>query len=253
MKRVLISMAVAFTCYLFCLVPAMATEVTLYGDNSYPPYSYLDNGKPAGVYVEIIEKAFAKIDGYEVTFSMVPWKRGIDYVKKGKGVALFPPYFSEDRVPWMLFSEPILPETVVVFGKPEKLEGKIKWPEDFFGSTVAMNSGYNPVSMGTQAFKDAIDAGKIKLDDQGQKNENNLKKLEKGRVDFYITDQMIDISAFKSIVRGIEANKNHGYLGFTKKQDKFSFIPDLKSKFDAVIKEMKASGEIDKIVNSYKK
>lgn len=254
MKKVFATMTIALAWYLFCVVPAMATDVNIYCDNSYPPYSYQDsNKKAAGVYVEIMEKAFAKIEGYTLKMTPAPWKRGLKFLKDGKCVGLFPPYFSEERLSFMNFSEPILPETVVVFGTSEKLKGKTKWPEDFYGSTIGMNAGFGIATMGTQAFKDALDAGKMKLDDQGKQNENNLKKLEKGRVDFYINDQMVDISQYKSIVRGIPVSKNHGYLAFTKKEDKFPFIPDLKAKFDAVIKEMKASGEIDAIVKSYKK
>ncbi len=44
--------------------PCFAIDVTIYGDNSYPPYSYDDNGKPSGLYVKIIKKAFEKIEGY---------------------------------------------------------------------------------------------------------------------------------------------------------------------------------------------
>lgn len=253
MKRFFIAISIVLVCSLCFAGAAFSIEVTIYGDHSYPPYSYSDNKKPAGVYVEIIEKAFTRIEGYELTIEVVPWKRGIKYIKDGYGAALFPPYFSEERVPWMLFSEPILPETVVVFGKSEKLAGKTKWPEDFYGSTIGMNAGFGIVTMGTQAFKDAIDAGKIKLDAQGRKNIYNLKKLEMDRFDFYINDQMIDISEFKSITRGIEVTQNHGYLGFTRKQDDFPFIPDLKAKFDKVILDMKFSGEIGMIVNSYKK
>ena len=230
-----------------------ANQVTLYGDASYPPYSYADNGKAAGIYTEIIKKAFDKIDGYEVAFEMLPWKRGISYVKEGTGLALFPPYFSQERTEWMTYSEPILPETIVVFGKKEKLEGKTKWPEDFFGSTVSLNSGFDPEGTGTKAFKDAIETGKIKLDDQGKDNLTNLKKLSIGRSDFYINDQLIDISEFPDIVRGIEINKNNGYLGFTKNTEKFPFIPDLLEKFNKAINEMKASGEIEKIIESHKK
>lgn len=231
---------------------AFAQEVTILGDASYPPYSYSDKGKPAGVYVDILTKAFEKIDGYTLTLKMTPWKRAIEMVKTGRNIAFFPPYFSEERTQWTTFSEPILPETTIVFGTEEKLAGKTQWPEDFFGSKVGLNTGFSPVSQGTQAFKDAIDAGNITLDDKGQKNEHNLKKLAAGRLDFYINDQMIDISAFPSIKRGIAVNQNNGYLGFTKAGD-FPYLDDLKEKFDAVIKGMKASGEIDAIVKNYQK
>ena len=40
-----------------------AEKVVVYGDDSYPPYTYLDatTKKPMGIYVEILQAAFAKM------------------------------------------------------------------------------------------------------------------------------------------------------------------------------------------------
>lgn len=114
----------------------LAKEVVLLGDDAYPPYSYLEDGVAKGVYVDVIRKVFDKIDGYEVKFDLKPWKRCIKYVKEGKNVGFFPPYFSEERNTWTEFSEPILEEQVVVYGKAEKLAGKTVWPNDFFGCLI---------------------------------------------------------------------------------------------------------------------
>ncbi len=226
-------------------------KVTVYGDSNYPPYSYEENKEVKGIYVDILKKAFSKMAEYDVEIKTLPWKRGIHYVKSGKAVALFPPYFSEERTLWMNFSEPILQEQVIVFGKASKLEGKIKWPEDFYNSKIGMNSGFNPTTMAGEKFAKAIEAGRIEFDDSAVNNEMNLKKLQADRLDFYVTDKMIDISQFPSIKRGIVVKNNDGYLGFTRKYENFSFLPDFKKKFDAVIKEMKASGEISSILKKY--
>ena len=106
-------------------------QMTIYGDGNYPPYSYEEDGQPKGIYVEILKSAFSKMTDYDVTINMVPWTRGLLYVKNGDVAALFPPYYVEERDPWMLFSEPILEEQVVIFGKSKNLKGKTKWPEDF--------------------------------------------------------------------------------------------------------------------------
>lgn len=98
--------------------------VTVYGDKDYRPYAYEENGEARGIYVNILREAFAKMPGYDVTIAMLPWKRGLDYIRKGKGIALFPPYHAPDRDSWILFSEPILEEQVIIFGRAETLADK---------------------------------------------------------------------------------------------------------------------------------
>jgi polar amino acid transport system substrate-binding protein len=225
-------------------------QVVIVGDTSYPPYSYLEAGQPKGIYVDILKSAFSRMPDYEIEIKMLPWKNGMNSVKTGKNVGIFPPYYTEERIPWMLFSEPILKEEVVVFGKAENLEGKTQWPEDFFGNKFGVNQGFSPSSMGGDKFASAVKSGQIKLEEVGS-NDQNLKKLKAGRIDFYLNDKMIDTSKFSSIKRGIVANLNNGYLGFTKKDENFKFIPDFKKQFDEIIKQMKESKEIDNIVQKY--
>ena len=231
-------------------VAAEKQKVVVYGDNGYPPYSYLENDIPKGVYVDILQTAFSRMANYDVTIELKPWKRGVNFVKTGKVMALFPPYFSDERTPWMLFSEPILQEQVVVFGKADKLAGKTQWPEDFYNSKVGLNSGFSPASMGGEKFTKAIAAGKISVE-EAENNEMNLKKLNAGRIDFYINDKLIDTSEFSSIERGIVAKNNDGYLGFTKKNEAYPYIADFVSEFNSIIKQMKEAKEIDSILGKY--
>lgn len=232
------------------LAPA-AEKVTVYGDDSYPPYSYLDpNSKtPAGIYVEILQAIFAKMPDFQVTIELLPWKRGLNMIEVGQALAMFPPYASADRDPWMVLSQPILPELIVVYGTEEKLRGKSQWPEDFLGSTIAVNSGFTTLGLGGQAFDDAIKAGKIILDDQGKSNSNCLKKLAAGRVDFYINDRLIDISETPEVKRSeIVTQENHGHLGFTRRTDKFPSAEKFRATFNEALQEAKQSGIIDEVL-----
>ena len=251
--RLIIS--VFFVTFFSSIIAFAGQKVIIYGDDSYPPYSFMETKEKTakGIYVEILKKAFSYMPDYDVVITVIPWKRGIKNIKVGDGVALFPPYFAEKRVPWMNFSEPILAEKIIVFSTEEILKGKKRWPDDFFGLRGGINLGFNHVSMGGQAFADAVKEGKIKLD-EAKSNDASLKKLSIGRIDFYLNDQLIDISNYPKVVRSsIVASQNHGYLGFTRKIDKFPFIPEFKKQFDEVIKKMKSNGEIDQIVQSLKK
>jgi polar amino acid transport system substrate-binding protein len=224
--------------------------VTIYGDNDYPPYSYIEDNKPKGIYVDVLKLVFTKMPDYEVSFSMVSWNFGLACIKRGECMALFPPYIAENRLPWMLYSEPILSEQVVVFGKKEKLKGKTKWPQDFFGYHMGLNRGFHYRAMGGKSFADACRTGKIKLQ-EAESNDLNLRKLEKDRIDFYLNDRLIDISMYPSIVRGIVVKKNLGHLGFTRNDAKFKFLSDFRKQFNSNIKEIKASNQIEKIIQRY--
>ncbi len=245
------------TCMVLMLFAGQAlavTEVVVYGDNGYPPYSYEKAGSVAGIYVDVIKAAFDAIPEYKVSIKPIPWKRGLALVEQGKAMGLFPPYRTEDRVSWMAFTEPLLQERVVAFGKRSSLEGKKTWPDDFLGAKVGLNSGFSNEGMGGKAFAEAVKAGKIKV--EGAKNtETNLKKLAYGRIDFYLSDWMTDVGGISEgdpITVGPVATMNMGYLGFTRKTEKFPFLPDLISKFDAAVREMKAAGKIEEIIGRYR-
>jgi len=122
--------------------------------------------------------------------------------------------------------------------------------EDFYGHTIGMNRGFSPYALGGVAFGDAYQAKIIKTE-EANTTEQNLKKLERDRFLFYINDKFLDISPYPSIKKGMTVNINFGHLGFTKQNNNYKFMKDFKNRFDQIIKEMKESNEIEKIVNKY--
>jgi len=237
---------------LFLLISSIwsAQIIELAGDMNYPPYSYKKDGKAQGVYVDIIKSAFNKIPQYDVKFKMMAWKRAIVMVKSGKICGFFPPYYSEERTIWTKFSEPILGETTIVFAKENILKDKKRYPEDFQGLTVCLNRGFTLITGGFK-FKKMVENKKIKFI-EANSNKGCLARVKRGMADFYINDQLIDISKFPSIKRGEKATTNFGHIGFTLKDKKYPFLADLQQQLNKILKQMKASGEIDLIVQKYK-
>jgi polar amino acid transport system substrate-binding protein len=225
--------------------------ITLVGDKSYPPYSFEKDGKPKGVYVDIIKSAFKKIDGYDVEFKMVAWKRAMAFIKSGKYIGYFPPYNVKERAKWSKLSEPILSEATIVFAKETILNGKKRYPQDFYGLTLCMNRGFSIVAGAGEDMLRAIKNKKIKYIEAND-NKACLNRVSRGMADFYINDQFIDISKFSDIKRGLQANENFGHIGFTLKTKAYPFIDELQKKFNKTILNMKSSGEIEKIVKNYK-
>ena len=244
MKKIVLGTMVATSIF-------AAQIVELACDKGYAPYSYKEGKVVKGVYVDVIRAAFNKIKDYDVKFKAIAWKKAVDKVKKGKVVGFFPPYYKKTREAWTRFSEPLLPETTVVFAKESTHKGKVKFPEDFEGLTVCMNRGFGLDTMGGDKFAQMIKDKKIKHK-EGNTNKICLNQVKKNKADFYLNDKLIDISDFPTITRGLSAQKNHGYIGFTLKDKKYPYIKDFEAKFNKVIIQMKKDGEIDKIINSYK-
>ena len=152
----------------------------------------------------------------------------------------------------MLFSEPILEEQVVIFGKAETLVERKKWPEDFLGLRAGMNSGFSLTALGGDRFAQACRSGEIDLQEVNS-TEQNLKKLSLGRIHFYLNDRLTDIGKFPSVQRGMVTASNNGHLGFTRVDGDYPYLQDFKKSFAATIREMKDPGEIDRIVKDYLK
>lgn len=236
---------------IFSLTLQAAQTIELAGDKNYPPYSYEENGIAKGVYVDILKKAFSKLDKYDIKFNMMAWKRAIVMVKKGSVAGFFPPYYSKERTSWTKFSEPILAETTILFAKASTLKNKQEFPKDFYGLTACLNRGFSTLSLGGAKFDKALKEKKLTLV-EGNDNKACLNRVSKGLADFYINDQLINISEFKNIKRGLPIQKNFGHIGFTLKTQKYPYMNDLITNLNKVIKKMKANGEINAIIQKYK-
>ncbi|MBN2782657.1 MAG: transporter substrate-binding domain-containing protein [Campylobacterales bacterium] len=225
--------------------------VEIVGDKNYPPYSYEESGEARGVYVDIIKSAFEKIDGYDVKFNMTAFKRAKELVKSGKAVAFFPPYYNEERTKWTKFSEPILAERSIVFAKSETLKNNVDFPKDFYGLTLCMNRGFNIEAVGGSELNDAVESKKINFIEAND-NKACLSRVVRGMADFYVNDELIDISNFVDIKRGLKVKENFGHVGFTLNDKDYPYLKDFQKKFDKVIIQMKKDHEIEEIVKKYR-
>lgn len=238
-------------------------EVEVYADENYPPYSYVEDGIVKGIYSEILKTAFSKMEGYQVTITPAPWKRGLSYLEHGSGFAIYPPYqHKETRLYISPYSVPILEEKVVVFCRDEILnKPRPRWPEDYYGLKIGNNSGFK---LGGDAFWQAVEKGLLEIQEVKSATQN-IMMLALRRTDCYINDRLSilwEINHLKAIGKynskhatleeGATISSEHGFLGYTNQdKGKFSFKEDFVQKLDATINAMKQSGELDKIVNSF--
>ncbi|HAA74958.1 TPA: hypothetical protein DCE37_07565 [Candidatus Latescibacteria bacterium] len=157
-------------------------------------------------------------------------------------MAIFPQYDVKERAELRDLSVPILQGRVVVVGTAESLKGKHKWPDGFYGSRVGLNTGFDPAVLGGVLFAEAIKSGRIRLR-EANSSERNLRKLVRGRIDFYLNDRMTGVEGYLGVVRGQVTTVNEGHIGYTTLQSKFAHLVPFVTALDSVIVELRQSGE----------
>lgn len=240
------------------------TSVTVYTDENFAPYTYMAGSEVKGLYIDIMDKAFSRMDGYSVKIDAVPWKRALWYIETGDGFAVFAPYYRPSERPYISpYSVPFFEEDVVVFCREEVMNiPRKKWPEDFKGLVIGRTAGF---LSGGEGLAKAIKDGVVFLDEYKGVRENIIKMLA-GRIDGYINDRQTILMGIKAIqkdeglypdkrlVEAAVVSAEKVYLGYSAKgKAKFPFKDDFVKKFDMVIENMKRSGEIQAIEENFKK
>lgn len=75
------------------------------GDWAYPPYETLENGKPVGFNLDVLN-AVCRIMGYKPEISLGPWKEVREDLEKGRIDMITGMFYSPDRDQHVDFSSP---------------------------------------------------------------------------------------------------------------------------------------------------
>ncbi|WP_420548558.1 substrate-binding periplasmic protein [Curvivirga sp.] len=237
--------------------------VTIVTDNSYPPYSYSENGNLLGIYPDILRMADEKLDGYHINLIPLPWKRALRETEKGTALGLLPPYYRPSERPFISrYSVPIYAEETVIVCREDVFRNtrRVFWPNDFHGLTIAINRGFEVIDRSI-LFENGVEV--ITLE-SGDGNEVNLMKLTGGRVPCYANDRMsieyglqklVEKKSIKpakadNIIFGPVIKKEWGYVAYSRNNNP-SYKNDFIEKLDSIIIEMQQNGSIEKIVEGY--
>lgn len=243
-----------------------ATAVTIYADDSYPPYSYLEDGEVKGVYYEVLKTAFSRMPEYKVTVRAIPWKRGLQLLERGSAFALYPPYYHYSSRPYIWpYSLPIIDEKVVVYCHRDILKNQQRkiWPEDYYGLTIGINAGFH---LGGKKFWSAVETDKINVMEV-RGNREGLLTLTRKRIDCYMNDRLsivIELKLLKAsgeywqggtsaeLIEGATVTLEQGFLGYTDRdRGEFHFKAHFQRQLDTQIYNMRRSGELQSIVDNY--
>jgi len=253
------------------ILPVLAadSEVTIYVDDAYRPFSYKgENGEAKGMYIDVLHIAFSRMQGFKVTMKPVPWKRGKIMMKNGQGYALAPPYFHGHDWPYLYpYSLRLFTETVIVVCNEKVLNlPRPNWPQDYIGLSFGNVTGYD--GWGGKAFHALVKQKKIAYQEAKGTSEN-IMKLALQRIDCILMEnKTFDYELEHLKKRGIYITGKHAklkkaaiigdegvYLGYSKtaiQKKKYPFHAEFSQAFDSEIYKMKKSGEINNIMNSFK-
>jgi polar amino acid transport system substrate-binding protein len=238
---------------------AGATEkVTLYGDDDYAPYSYVEDGRFKGMYVDILQRAAQRLaPEYQVELQPRPWTRALAELEKGVSFALFPPGLKRERPYIEPYSVPLYRETVVLFCNEQVMSAPhSRFPEDFTGIKIGVNAGF----LLSSRLMDAVHASVVAIE-PAKGNETNLKKLAAGRIACYASDRLAAVYSAKKLGaslgngkfvlrEAVELSGENTYIAYSMYNNP-PYKADFVKKMNDALQEMKRSGEIERVEQAY--
>lgn len=147
-------------------------------DESLPPYSFVRDGKAAGIDVDMLHAA-AKRLGLEVEVIPLPWKRVLALLEAGELPLAMPLFKTPQREAFALFTGPVhLSQTGLFVRKGN--EFAFESVDDLTGKRIGLSRGF--------VLQDDLDlairAKKVTAEEVGTIDQN-LRKLAAGRIDAF--------------------------------------------------------------------
>ncbi len=226
-------------------------KITLVED-PWPPYiiGQLNSEAQSGVLIDLYKEIFKQIEGVEVQYLLMPWKRALLEVEEGRHDGIMALFKNTARMKVMDFTIPVFTGRTLLWYSNTKYPGGIKWNsmEDLIPYQIVMQRSSAMGKPLQFAVKNGVPLNIYKVTSHIQQ----FQLLLSGRY---------DITPLTEIV-GYHLLQEHGwngkiipmekplslddqyYLGFSKKTSARKLIP----KINAIIEEMKKKGAIDKIL-----
>ncbi|WP_306330971.1 substrate-binding periplasmic protein [Vibrio injensis] len=240
---------------IFLSISTMALERTslaICGDGGgWPPYHFEKERKVIGYDIDVLEAVFSPL-GLTITVDLPPWQRCLRETNLGRyDIALSAAYSEERDKDYILTDYYYTLQPSYVYSSITYPEGlPIRTAQDIDGFRVCGLQGYNYTGFG-------VDDSKVRKN--GKTFDQVVKMLEANRCDVFLARYEI-LAGFKAsegidhLTNGLKVVSIPGISG-----DKFYMlisrsIPDgleLKSIFDQHIKQLRVSGELDRMIEKY--
>ena len=245
----LVLIVVIFELLSFKILARQTTFVTIVADDNYPPYSYTENSKVTGVYIDLIKKASKLLEPkYKINIVAMPWKRALMKMENGEAFAIIPPYTHLLARPYISpYSVPLAKESVVVFcHKDVNLHETLKGLSTDSPLIVGINAGYIILN---ESYYNARQSKRIVIS-ENKSTKANLTKLVTRRIDCYANDKLTIELGLKQIENNTKRfnasdfvqkdfiSSQTAHIGYTNvNSDRFPFKSDFVQRMDKAILE----------------
>ena len=239
-------------------------EVTILTDDSYPPYSYVEDSRLKGIYVDMVLAAADLMKNkYKIKLIAVPWQRALMEVKDGHVLGILPPYqhITERDYIWP-YSLPLMSETVVAYCHQD-----INIYDYFSESTVqvtkplhvGVNAGY--MILGEKIAAAVADNKMVVWENKSTRS--NLLKLHLKRIDCYVNDRFSIQSELTKLGKlrdlnfdGVDESfvimRQTAHIGYTDSDaHDFAFKSDFIYRMDSALAQVKASAQYQGFISKY--
>ena len=246
-KRIIVSMTVYLLISIVCPVSAKTLKVTT---DNWPPYEEISNQQAPGFSTEIIRYVFNEIE-VEVEILEFPWARALKTVFRGERDALYSAFYTEERAKYCYYpTEALMMEKWVLFIRKEDLKRlKFESYNDLKGKTIGILRGASISEEFWIFLRKHGNYYEVTVDEQ------NFKKLRKGRLDYVVTSYSNGIALIRKLgltnkvvpILSKVIKEGKLYIIFSKKTTDTTFV----EKFSKALKKFKKTEKYKEIYKKY--
>ncbi|SDK90339.1 polar amino acid transport system substrate-binding protein [Maridesulfovibrio ferrireducens] len=163
-----------FLAILFISAPAYAGQELLLATDSFPPYYYEKDGKPHGLYCDLVALTFEQMN-IAIKLSFVPWKRALFMAKNNISNGIMGILKTEERKKWLIYAEEPISKTQIVIFHRKGENFQYKDLDSLKGKRIGIVKGYS--------YGDAFTKSNIFSREEVSSLNLNFRKLLAGRID----------------------------------------------------------------------
>lgn len=228
-------------------IPARAETLQVVG-SEFPPLMHEENGKPAGLSVELLQMMLQDMKEIDVEIRFYPVPRMLKMVEENRDTLTLSVTRNPEREPLFQWVGPICSRTNALF--------KLKSRSELQPTTLADVQPYKiGVGRGYAALKDLLNAGIPKENiEEVTEDVQNIKKLFAQRVDFVASNDLVFLDVLKR--EGHQWNDVEKTLILDDKyQYYYAFNKDMGGnivqRFQRTLDDIKRKGQYDELLKKY--
>ena len=179
---------------IFMSVNAHAAETVTVAADEWAPYVFNEEGTVKSFDYEVMKTVFSRL-GYRVEFKFMPWTRCLRMVEHAEIDAILDAGIIPERMKTMYFPDEKISDSISVLFHLKGKNMKFNTLNDLRGLRIGTIRGYT--------YSPEVDAADVFTKEPVNSIEQNLKKLEIGRIDMFISNLSV----------GLYTIRKHGYYG----------------------------------------